>query len=334
MAKKKKIIVWIVIIAVVVGGLVLYFSSRKQEVEYTTEEVKKGDLAQTVSVTGEIIPENQSDLSFQVGGEISQIYVDVGDKVEKGQRLVQIKAGTLPAELEQAEKALEAQKQTYKDIKEKDDTYSDEQRRSQRATVEQYEAAIQKVKVNLYRTVLYSPIDGIISQRSVDLGEIIAVTDVVLTIIGEGGLELQADVPESDIVKVAVGQKATITLDAFSSDEEFEAEVVEIEPASTVIQDVVYYRVKLKFDGSDERIKPGMSADVDIKTDERNNVLMIPSRAVKTEGDQEYVEILKDGNLTEKINVKTGLKGDDGLIEITSGLKSGEKVITLSKNGK
>ncbi len=333
MSRLKKYIIWIIIILAVAGGVFYFINSRKPKTEYTTETASRGDLAQTVSVTGEIIPENQAELSFQVGGEISRVYVDVGDKVTKGQRLAQLKAGVQIADLAQAEKALEAQRQTYKHIKDDDDTYSDEERRSQRATVEQYEAAVGEAKVNLAKTILYSPIDGIVSQKSIDIGEVVAITDKVFTIIGEGEMELRADVPESDIVKTQIGQKADITFDALPSDEIISAEVAEIDPASTVIQDVVYYRVKLKY-ADDFRIKPGMSADIDIKTAEKNDVITVPLRAVKTEGDREYVEVLKTQNkkeFTEKIYVETGLKGDEGLVEIISGLNGGEKVVTLTK---
>lgn len=330
MSRPKKYAIWIIILLVIGAGVYYFVSSRKTKIEYTTETAARGDLAQTVSVTGEIVSENQVEAGFQVGGEISRVYVDVGDKVEKGQRLAQLKAGIQVANLAQAEKALEAQKQTYKDIKEKDDTYSDEQRRSQRATVEQYEAAVQEAKVNLARTILYSPIDGTVTQRSIDVGEIVAVTDTVFTIIGKGGLEIRADVPESDIVKVQIGQKADVTFDALPSDEIISAEVTEIDPASTVIQDVVYYRVKLKY-ADDSRIKPGMSADIDIKTAEKNDVITVPLRTVKTEGDRQYVEVLKPDNTVEKIYVETGLKGDEGLIEVISGLSGGEKVVTFTK---
>ncbi len=330
MSRLKKYIIWIIIIAAVAGGVYFYLRSKAPETEYTTETAARGDLAQTVSVTGEIIPENQAELSFQIGGEISRVHVDVGDKVEKGQRLAQLKAGIQIADLAQAEKSLEAQRQTYKDIKEKDDTYSDEQRRSQRATVEQYEAAVQEAKVNLAKTILYSPIGGTVTQRSIDVGEMVAVTDTVFTIIGEGGMEISADVPESDIIKTAIGQKAKVTFDALPSDEIMSAEVTEIDPASTVIQDVVYYKVKLKY-ADDSRIKPGMSADVDILTAEKNGVITVPLRAVKNEEDKEYVEILKADNTTEKVFVKTGLKGDEGMVEVISGLKGGEKVVTFTK---
>lgn len=330
MSRLKKYTIWIIILLAIGAGAFYFAASRKSKTEYTAEIASRGNLAQTVSVTGEIVPENQAELGFQVAGEASRVYVDIGDKITKGQRLAQLKAGTQIADLSQAEKALEAQRQTYKHIKDDDDTYSDEERRSQRATVEQYEAAVQEARVNVAKTILYSPIDGVVSQKSINVGEIVAVTDKVFTIIGEGGLELQADVPESDIVKILIGQKADVSFDALPSDEIIPAEVIEIDPASTVIQDVVYYRVKLKY-ADDPRIKPGMSADIDIKTAEKNDVITIPFRAVKTEGDREYVEILKPDNTTEKIFVKTELKGNEGMVEVVSGLNGGESVVTFAK---
>lgn len=330
MTRRKKYAIWVVIL-LAIGAVVYYFiQSGKPVTTYTTENAVRGDLAQTVSVTGEIIPENEASLAFQIGGEVSQIYIEVGDRVTKGQRIAQLKAGTLLEDLAQAEKSLEAQKQTYEHMKDEDDTYSNEQQASQKATVQQYESVVREAKVNLARTVLYSPIEAVVTEKNINIGEVVTANQQVLNVMGEGALEIRADVPESDIVKVAVGQKADVTFDALPSSEIIPAEVIEIDPASTVIQDVVYYRVKLKF-AADPRIKPGMSADVDVKTAEKKDVIIIPLRAVKTEGDKEYVEILKEENMTEKVFITTGLKGDDGMVEIPSGLFGGEKVVTLTK---
>ncbi len=186
-----------------------------------------------------------------------------------------------------------------------------------------------RIKIN--DTLIYSPIIGTIIKRNADLGEIAIFNSTILT-VAEGEMEIEADVPESDIIKIALCQKADISFDAFPVDVIFEANITKIEPASTVIQDVVYYKIKLKLDNVDERIKPGMSCDVDVKTAERQDVIAIPLRAVKTEGDKKYVEILKDekNNITEKVYVTLGLEGDDGIVEIKSGLSGGEKVITLT----
>lgn len=331
MSKKKKYIIWAVVILAAAIGVYYFIQSRKSVTTYTTENATRGDLAQTVSVTGTIKAENEADVSFQGSGRIIEMLAKVGDQVEKGRKLAEIDKGTLYIELKQAREDVKTQQETLDHMKENRDTYSGEQRDAQRAVVRKYEEQINAVLHTISETRLYAPMTGTVIRKDYETGENAAANSIIYTIAGEGGLKIEAVVPESDIVKIKVGQRATISLDAFPSNEKLEAEVAEIEPASTVIQDVVYYKTKLKFANTDERIKNGMSADIDIRAAEKNNVVMIPLRAVKTEGDREYVEILKAENITEKVYVKTGLRGDDGMVEIISGLSGGEKVITLTK---
>jgi len=144
-------------------------------------------------------------------------------------------------------------------------------------------------------------------------------------------LLIEANVPESDIVDLSVGQKATVSLDAFPSEEKLEAELIEIEPASTLIQDVIYYRIKLKLSNEDNRLKIGMSVNADISVQEKKDVISVPLRSVAGEGNDKYVEVLKEGNQIERKKVKTGLVGDEGKVEITEGLSGGEKIIISFK---
>jgi RND family efflux transporter MFP subunit len=264
-------------------------------------------------------------------GIVEEMNVDVGETVKKGQRLAKVDPSTLLAELEASNQDIEYQDETYDFMKDNKKTYEEEQREAQKALVRKAEALNLAARIKIGETYIYSPIAGTIIKRNADLGEIAIFNSTILT-VAEGEMEIESDVPESDVIKVSLGQKADISFDAFPIDVLFEATITEIEPASTVIQDVVYYKVKLKLDNVDDRIKAGMSCDVDIKTDEKKNVIAIPLRAVKTEGDKKYVEILKDekNNITEKTYVTTGLEGDDGIVEITSGLSGGEKVITLT----
>jgi len=334
MFKKKKTYVILALIVLIIGG-VYYFKSKKPQVEYTTQNVEKGNLAQTVSVTGKLVAKEQADLSFKISGRIEAMYVDIGDKVEKGQKIATIDKGTLNEQLYQAQQDLIAQRNALYEMKRKSVSASWAKKDAQRAVIKGAESAVAAVREQISETTLYSPISGIVITKNVDEGETTVANAVtantsVVTIAREGELEVQANIPESDIVKIALGQKANVTLDAFNAEDIFSAEIVEIEPSATVIQDVVYYKVKLKFPAYDERFKNGMSANIDIHTAEKEGVLMVPARAIKEDGKKKYVEVLKaDGITTEKIYIETGLEGDEGMVEAKSGLKGGEKVITF-----
>ena len=313
----------------IIGGI-YYWKSQPKKITYTTETAKVGTIAKTVSATGEIVPETQADLSFKLSGRIDSMLVNVGDRVMAKQKIATVDKGTLLEELSRANNEIEVQKKTLSDMKDKDDTYSDDQIKAQKAQIKKAEDAVNIILTQIKATTLYSPLDGIVTKKIAELGENITVNSPVLTVSSLGEPYIQIDVPESDIVDVKIGQHAKITFDALSSDENLEGEIFEIEPASTVISDVVYYKAKIRLAKMDERLKIGMSADADINIFEKNSVVMIPYRAVKNDGDQDYVEILKAENVVEKINVKTGVKGDEGMVEIVSGLKRGEKVIVLS----
>ena len=329
MFRKKKTYVILALIVLIIGGI-YYWKTRPVKIDYTTETAKVGTIAKTVSATGEIKPEIESDLAFKLSGRVEYIFVDVGDNIIKGQKSAVIDKGILLEQLEQAKHELEAQNETLKNMKNRDGTYNHAQREAQRAQIKESEGAINEIKKQIGDTVLYSPMDGIVTKKNIELGENAVANASVLTVSSLGEPFVQLDVPESDIVDVKIGQKAMITFDALPSDEELAGEVFEIEPASTVISDVVYYKIKIKLAKLDERLKIGMSADADINTAEKNNVVMAPIRAVKNDNGQEYVEILKSDNITEKINVKTGLRGDDGMVEIISGLSGGENVVVLT----
>lgn len=337
MFKKKKTYVILILILLVAGGF-WYQISKKPKIEYTTATASKGTLYQTVSVTGKVASPHEVELSFKVSGIIQELYVDIGDKVKKGQKIAVIDKGTLYAQLAEVKQDLKYQKKTLAYMKRKEGLYKKEQESAQRALIRKAEASISEIYAMFKDTNLYSPMDGVIIHRNGEIGETITANSAasntpVVTVAQEGELEVKADVPESDIVKIELGQKADITMDAFPGADVFQGEVIDVEPASTVIQEVVYYKVKLKIINYDPRIKNGMSADLDIKTASKDNVVSIPERAVKDENGQKYVEILKDEktNTIEKAKVKTGMKGDDGMIEITSGLYGEEKVVTFTK---
>ena len=235
----KKWTIWILIVVAIIGGIFWYVKSRAPKTTYTTADATKGTLAQTVSVTGKINPNEQIDLTFKTTGILKSINADVGDLVKKGQILATIDTGTLLSRLHQTQAQLKYQKETLDNMKNNHDTYSSEQRDAQRAQVEQAQAGIDEITDQLRDVNMISPINGIVIRRTADPGEtvVLNLNSPVLTIAQKEDLIIQSNVPESDIVKIQIGQKANVTFDAFTADEIFGATVSQIDPASTVIQD-------------------------------------------------------------------------------------------------
>ncbi len=211
-------------------------------------------------------------------------------------------------------------------------------KRASDADVASARAAYNIALANLDKATLKAPVNGTITEVNYEKGEVISSAGTTGNFgkIMSSDFILEVDIPESDIDKIELNQVAIITFDAFSDDEEFEAEIVEIEPAATVIQDVVYYKAKLRLDALDNRLKPGMSADVDIQTNEKKGVTAVSSRAVKNIDGKKQVKVVtnEETNEAEMREVQVGLKGDEGDIQILSGLSDGEIVVTIEKNKK
>ncbi len=191
-----------------------------------------------------------------------------------------------------------------------------------------YQASLDQAVANRNKAILYAPIDGVITQVNKKKGELISSAEAMIEMLSPH-YEIGVDVPETDVVKLKVGDEATITLDALGPDVKFTGKVLTIDPASTEIQDVVYYRVKVAIDeNGDDTIKPGMTADVLIKTDSRDNVIFVASRAVltKTDTNEKYVRVLKDEKVEDRV-IQLGLKADDGEVEVISGLAEGETIV-------
>lgn len=198
------------------------------------------------------------------------------------------------------------------------------------ARLTEAQASLTSAQDAFEKTTMKSPLHGIITNVEVKVGETVSPAVTVIRLLAENTLEISVQTPESDIPKVQVDDKADITLDAFGSGTIFTGKVRFINPAETIIEGVVYYEVTVAFDKAISEIKPGMSADVVLHTDERTNVLAVPLRAVKEKNSTNFVEIL-NGAALEQREVSLGLRGDGGRVEITGGLKEGELVIIGTK---
>lgn len=202
-----------------------------------------------------------------------------------------------------------------------------EQIAAQAAQVKQAEASIQNIQSQLAKTILTSPINGIITKQDAKIGEIVSMNTVLISLISEAKFQIETNIPEADIAKIKIGDPAKITLDAYGNDVIFEAKVISIDPAETVIEGVSTYKTTLEFTKEDDHIKSGMTANIDILTAKKENAIAIPQRAVINKNGQKFILIDAGNNQTEERKIETGLRGSDGNIEIISGLTPGEKVI-------
>jgi len=156
----------------------------------------------------------------------------------------------------------------------------------------------------------------------------VSVNQNIISLISAGNYQVEVFVPEADIAKVKLGNTARTTLDAYNDGSIFETSVVKIDPAATFIDGVPTYKVTLSFNKLDERIKAGMTANLDILTAEKMDVLTVPTRTVYTKDVFRYIKVLNSDNSISEIRIETGLRGSDGRLEIISGVVEGDKVVT------
>ncbi|MBN2087373.1 efflux RND transporter periplasmic adaptor subunit [Candidatus Peregrinibacteria bacterium] len=210
---------------------------------------------------------------------------------------------------------------------------------SQKAMVNQAYANVQQYQAQLEKTVLRAPMDGIVTKMEAKVGEIIfpssstyEIQIPLISLIGEGNFEMEANIAEIDIAKIKIGNTAKVTLDAYS-EVEFTATVTFVDPAETYVEGIPTYRVKLQFDEQDERIKSGMTANIDILTAKKEDVISIPQRSVISKDNMKLVRIAEENNdegitTIKEVEVLTGLKSSDGRVEIIKGIQEGDKIVT------
>ena len=199
------------------------------------------------------------------------------------------------------------------------------------AQVSQAQAALDLINNQINNNIIKASADGTVTKKNYEAGEQASSAKPVFSLLGANNFAIEVDISEADINKVAVNNPAEITLDAFGEDVKFFGQVNFIEPAETVIQDVIYYKVKINFDGRAENVKPGMTANANIITARRDDILIMPSRAViEKNGNGKFVRLLANQEIKEAA-VTVGLRGDNGLVEALSGVKEGDLVVTYVK---
>ncbi|HVN26808.1 MAG TPA: efflux RND transporter periplasmic adaptor subunit [Candidatus Paceibacterota bacterium] len=198
---------------------------------------------------------------------------------------------------------------------------------AQQAQVEQAQANAKSVQVKIAQGSLVSPINGVITVQNAKVGQVVTPGTSLVSVISDGNLEVDAEVPETDIGKIAVGNPVTMTFDAFQG-ETFNGKVFFIDPAQTVNSGVVDYKVKVSFDKADPRLKSGLTADLTIDTKTDNDVLILPQYAILQNDQGNFVETLSNGKTTQ-VPVTLGVSDSQGNIEVTSGVTEGEQVVNV-----
>ncbi|MES2437382.1 MAG: efflux RND transporter periplasmic adaptor subunit [Patescibacteria group bacterium] len=201
---------------------------------------------------------------------------------------------------------------------------------SNRIDIQQAQLDIQDTLVQISNRTIKSPVNGIVTKVDAEVGETISPSGPVISIISANQFEIEANIPEADMAKIAVGADTDVTLDAYGNDVVFKAKVVAIDPAETLVEGVATYRTTFQFVEKDERIKSGMTASIEVKGEQKENVIAVPQRSVITKNDQKFVQVLVGETIVDK-PVQTGLRGSDGNIEITSGIVEGDKVVVFTE---
>jgi RND family efflux transporter MFP subunit len=200
------------------------------------------------------------------------------------------------------------------------------------AQVGQAQASLALISNQLSDNSLRSPIKGIITKINYEVGEQVSAQKALVSVLTENNYQIEVDISETDISKMKLNNSADITLDALGPEIKFQGKVYFIEPAATIIQGVTYYKVKVSFDPGTQPVKPGMTASAVIQTNKRENVLIMPARAVVEKDNTQIARILQADNTVRESTVNIGLNGDDGLVEVLSGVNEGDKVVTFIKD--
>lgn len=216
---------------------------------------------------------------------------------------------------------------TYKKAGPTEETIS-----AQEAKIASVRAQLVNYDAQIAKAVLVAPFAGVVTKQDAKLGETIAPNQTLVSVMSDGAFKITANIPEVDVAKITVGDSARVTLDAYGSEAVFLASVAALDPAETIVEGVSTYKITLRFKESDTRIRSGMTANIEVETDKREETLFVPARAVFTKDQKKYVKIPEGSESgVGQREVTTGLRGSEGTVEILSGLTEGEIIITFEK---
>lgn len=373
---KKIFVIGIVLIVIFLIVFLNLRSKQRLGMSVEVDRVKKGGLISKVSASGEVKPRKYVNISSNVPGMIEKIFVKEGEKVKEGQILVKLDStqyeasvardkayiASLEEDLKNAETNLKKAEATYKRSLElhREQLISDEtlenaktqyetavsQRNSILHRISQAKASLQSTIDSLNKTIIRSPIDGVVTSLKVEEGEVAVIGTmnnpgtVLLTIADLSVMEVEVDVDETDVINVKLGQKAEVKVDALP-DKILEGEVTEIgssaKQSSTLLssstsasKEAKDFKVVVTLKNPPPVLKPGLSASTDIIVAEKKGVLKVPIsclvvREGKDKKEEEGVFVVKDGKAHFR-KIEKGVMGEME-VEVLSGLSENDEII-------
>lgn len=355
------------LVLLLAAGAWYWWSSSTPSVHYKTALVDRGPITSVVTATGTVNPVVSVQVGSQVSGKIAKLFADFNSVVKEGQVLAQMDQQPFKARVRQARAAMKsaqgnlqkaknmaAQRKRERDrmatlrvqafvsqadLDMAETTYRDATAHVEvsQAQLDQAEAALASAELDLGYTTIYSPVNGIVVSRNVDVGQTVAATfqTPILFVIAQDltKMEVNANVSESDIGGVLEGTSANFRVDAYPK-QFFEGTVTQVRNAPISIQNVVTYDVIITVDNRDLKLKPGMTANVTIVTANKENPLRVPNGALRfrmpnvpSEKKATLVWVLDEENYPHRAEVVTGI-ADSLSTEIVRGpLKEGDRVI-------
>lgn len=199
---------------------------------------------------------------------------------------------------------------------------------AQQAAVEEAQASVASAEAKLANSEIVAPMSGVITQQDAKIGQVASPGTPLVSIISDGNFEVDANVPETDVGKLAVGNPVSMTFDAFPG-QAFTGKVFYIDPAETIESGVVDYKIKVSFDAPSAQMKSGLTANLDIQTKSDANALILPQYAILVNDSGAFVETLGAKNAVVTTPVTLGIQDENGNAEVLTGVTAGEKVLNI-----
>ena len=350
----------IVIVVIAVAAWALSGGNKEEEINFKEEAVKTETLQNSVTATGTIEAVTSVTVGTQVSGIVNKLYVDYNSQVKKGQVIAELDKTNLLSELNTAKANLAsatsdlnyqaANMSRYQTLYKKGLVSADEYEnalltyRQAKEQVASSKESVQKAQTNLGYATITSPIDGTVISKSVEEGQTVAAsfsTPELFTIARDlTNMQVVANVDEADIGGVKEGDRVTFTVDAYP-DDTFEGTVKQVRLEATTTNNVVTYEVVISAPNADLKLKPGLTANVTIYTQERSGVLAVANKALRftptkeTVGKDMKIVDCKGKNKVWTLSDKTltahpvTIGQTDGVhTEIIKGIKKGQKIVT------